>query len=332
MAETLTEDHDGSYRLLFSHRRMIGDLLRGFVPEEWIEQVDLRALEKCGEVTISERLERREEDLVWRAHWRDDRLPVYLHIEFQSSNDPFMAVRNLSYLGLRYEELARKREISPAGHLPIVIPLVLYNGKPGWSAAREISELIEAVRSGAHRYVPQLRYLLVDVHREPVPDAEPDNLVALLFTLERSRSHEEIDRGVARLAEALRGPDNLELRRAFTAFLRYSLLPARFPGARIPAIQDLEEVRPMLRETVHEWTQQWLEEGRQAGRQEGRREGRQEGRQEGEAELLREQLEYKFGPLSGSDLLRIRQADRPVLHTWAKRLLTAQALGEVFKD
>jgi len=75
---------------------------------------------------------------------------------------------------------------------------------------------------------------------------------------------------VVRLAEVLRGPDDLELRRAFTAFLRRSLLPARFPGARIPAIQDLEEARPMLRETVPEWTQQWLEERRQQGRQEGR--------------------------------------------------------------
>ena len=126
-------------------------------------------------------------------------------------------------------------------------------------------------------------YLFVDVHRELAPDADPDNLVALLFALERSRSHEEIDRGIARLAEILRGPEGLELRRAFTAFLRYSLLPARFPGARIPAIQDLEEVRPMLRETVQEWTQQWLEEGFQQGRQQGLQEGRQEGRQEGEA-------------------------------------------------
>jgi len=92
----------------------------------------------------------------------------------------------------------------------------------------------------------------------------------------------------------------------------------------------------MLRETVQEWTKQWLEEGRQEGRQEGRREGRQEGRQEGrregEAELLREQLEHKFGPLSEGDRLRVRQADRTALHAWAKRLLTARALGEVFGD
>jgi hypothetical protein len=314
------EDHDSSYRLLFSHQEMIGDLLRGFVREDWIGQLDLRSLEKCGEVQISDRLERREDDLIWRTSWQEDGAPIYLLVEFQSTVDPFMAVRNLTYIGLRYEALIRQKVLSSAGLLPIVISLVIYNGRRGWSGAREISQLIESLPAGPHRYVPQLRYLLVDGQREPLPEADPDNLVGLLFALERSRSHEEIDRGVARLAEVLRGPDSVELRRAFTTFLRYSLLPARFPGARIPAIQDLEEVRPMLRETVQEWTQQWLEEGRQ------------QGRQEGEARLLKRQLEQKFGPLSAADQARVQQADAEELLAWGERLLTARTLPEVFGE
>jgi hypothetical protein len=325
---TGAEDHDGSYRLLFSHPQMIGDLLRGFVREGWSARLDLQSLERCGEVQIGDRLERREDDLIWRACWREDRTPVYLLIEFQSSVDPFMAVRNMTYVGLRYEALIRQKDLSSAGLLPIVISLVLYNGRRGWSGAREISELIEIVPDGPRRYVPQLRYLLVDVHRESPLEEEPDNLAGLLFALERSRSHEEIDRGVARLAEALGGQDSLELRRSFTAFLRHSLLPARFPGARIPAIQDLEEVRPMLRETVQEWTQQWLEEGRQQGRQEGR----QEGRRQGEAQLLTRQLERRFGPLTEADQARIQRADAEELLTWGERLLTARALPEVFGE
>ena len=141
---------------------------------------------------------------------------------------------------------------------------------------------------------------------------------------------------MARLAEVLRGPDSLELRRAFTTFLRHSLLPARFPGASIPAIQDLEEVRPMLRETVQEWTQQWLEEGRQQGRQEGRQEGRLEGRQaglrEGEAQLLTLMIERRFGPLTADDRTRIQQAGAEELLEWGERLLGARTLAEVFGD
>jgi hypothetical protein len=102
--------------------------------------------------------------------------------------------------------------------------------------------------------------------------------------------------------------------------LRHYLLPARFAGARIPAIRDLEEVRPMLRETVKEWTQQWLEEGRQ------------QGRQEGEADLLQEQLEHKFGSLDDGHRIRIRQADQAQLLAWGKRLLTAPTLAEVFGE
>jgi len=312
--ESRSEDHDGSYRLLFSHPQMIEDLLSGFVREDWIAQLDLRSLEKCGEVQISDRLERREDDLIWRTGWHEDEAPIYLLIEFQSSVDPYMAVRNLTYIGLRYEDLIRQKELSPAGLLPIVVPLVFYNGRRRWSGAREISDLIERVPAGPRRYAPQLRYLFVDGQREPLPEEEPDNLVGLLFALERSRSHEEIDRGVARLAEVLRGPDSLELRRAFTTFLRHSLLPARFPGASIPAIQDLEEVRPMLRETVQEWTQQWLEEGRQ----------------QGEARLLRRMVEQKFGPLTEADQARIQQADAEELLAWGERLLTARTLSEVF--
>src|SRR4051794_40761843 len=110
-SEIQSEDHDGSYRLLFSHPQMIGDLLRGFVHEDWIADLDFHSFEKCGEVQIGSRLERREDDLIWRTRWQEGEAPVYLLVEFQSSVDPFMAVRNLTYVGLRYEELIRQKEL-----------------------------------------------------------------------------------------------------------------------------------------------------------------------------------------------------------------------------
>jgi hypothetical protein len=210
--------------------------------------------------------------------------------------------------------------VTGAGRLPMLISLVLYNGVRGWSGAREISDLIAIAPGGPLRCVPKLWFLLVDAQRERLPESEPDNLAGLLFALERSRSPAEIDRGVSRLAEVLRGPESLELRRAFTAFLRHSLLPARFPGARIPAIQDLEEVRPMLRETVQGWTQQWLEEGRQ------------EGRQQGEALLLTRQLQQRFGPLTEADQARIQNAGADEILEWGDRLLDARTLSEVFGE
>jgi hypothetical protein len=33
-------EHDASYKLLFSHARMVEDLLRGFVHEAWVRDVN----------------------------------------------------------------------------------------------------------------------------------------------------------------------------------------------------------------------------------------------------------------------------------------------------
>ena len=58
----MPEKHDGSYRLLFSHPRMVEDLLRGFLPLARPPGT----LERRSEVYLSDQLERREPDLVWR--------------------------------------------------------------------------------------------------------------------------------------------------------------------------------------------------------------------------------------------------------------------------
>jgi hypothetical protein len=41
-------NHDHSYKLLFSHAEMVADLLRGFVREDWVKQLDFSTLEKVS--------------------------------------------------------------------------------------------------------------------------------------------------------------------------------------------------------------------------------------------------------------------------------------------
>ncbi|MDR1946546.1 MAG: Rpn family recombination-promoting nuclease/putative transposase [Desulfovibrio sp.] len=38
--------HDGSYKYLFSHADMVESLIRDFVPEEWVRDLDFSTLEK----------------------------------------------------------------------------------------------------------------------------------------------------------------------------------------------------------------------------------------------------------------------------------------------
>ena len=99
--------HDSGYTLLYSHAAMVRDLLRGFVPGAWVQVLDLAILERCSESYVSDDLRDRADDLVWRLRWGSDWLYVYLLLEFQSTVDPWMAVRIQTYLGLLYQDLIR---------------------------------------------------------------------------------------------------------------------------------------------------------------------------------------------------------------------------------
>jgi predicted transposase YdaD len=126
-------EHDGGYRLLFSHPEMVADLLRAFIPEDWVRDIDLSTLEQAPGDYVTPGLSSRESDIVWRVRWGEDNLLyVYLLFEFQSTVDPWMALRMTVYVGLLYQELLKRREIPRSGKLPPVLPLVLYNGNLLW--------------------------------------------------------------------------------------------------------------------------------------------------------------------------------------------------------
>jgi predicted transposase YdaD len=88
--------HDPSYKLLFSHSQMAADLIRGFVNEDWVADLDFATLERVREKSVSADLRTREDDMIWRLRLGERWLYVYLLLEFQSRVDRLMAVRLLT--------------------------------------------------------------------------------------------------------------------------------------------------------------------------------------------------------------------------------------------
>jgi putative YhgA-like transposase len=317
--------HDLSYRLFFSHARMVCDLLREMMGEAWVELIDFSSAERVNASFVSEKRRNRESDVIWKFRRRDGGEAVYVYVllEFQSRPDRYMPVRLMTYTGLFYEHLIAEGRLGPSGQLPQVIPIVVYNGLGPWGTPLDLAELIERFDTSTEAYLPRLRYKLI---HEAAYDAEDlggkQSPVADLFRLERSRSWEEVKAGVAQL-QAHVGPEEPELRRAFAGWLTEVILPRL--GATSSAIPDrltLEDLEPMLAERIDSWN----EKLRKESRQEGQREGRQEGRQEA---LLR-LLEKRFGLVSEAVRERIAGADADLLLEWIDRFPTAESLADIF--
>ncbi len=181
--ERLLGQHDLSYRSLFSHPRLVEELVRGFVNEPWVDKLDFTTLKRVNASFVSPELKSREGDLLWKLRQRDGPpIFVYILIEHQSRVDRFMAVRLMVYIALLYQYLVKESELTPDGKLPLVIPLVLYNGEVQWWAPQELSELIEHVDEAAQAYVPRLRYRVIDEGRYPLKDlARQKSVAAQLF-------------------------------------------------------------------------------------------------------------------------------------------------------
>ena len=254
---------DPNYKRLFSFPRMVEDLLRGFLPGDWLDELDFSTLQKLPTEYVSDELLKRHGDCVWRVCRRGEWLYLLVLLEFQSTAEPRMALRILTYTSLLYQELVRNDALDAGGRLPPVLPVVLYNGEARWKAAVEVGELIAPVGPELAPYQPSQRYVVVDERHVGAEDLPGRNLMRGVLGLEQSRTPEDLLRVAGRLVEWLRDSDDDELKRAFTDWVRR--LAGHFtPGDAQPAaVRTLEGVRMTLEERVAEWPKQWRQEGRE---------------------------------------------------------------------
>jgi hypothetical protein len=325
--------HDANYHLIFSDPRMVAQLLCDFVDEPWSGDLNLDAMERVNGKFHAATGERREGDIVWRIPLRSGGdAYLLLLLEFQSSADPWMALRVLVYAGLLWQHIVKERRLPPDGRLPPVFPLVLYNGEPRWTAPRDLSALIGLpANSPLWQWQPGMRYHVLD--EGAYPDAElrrRETLAALLFRLENVR--QPADGSV--VAYALAGwfrqhPDFETLAGPFAAIAARLVVLEKDARPDGRGVAGLLEIGTMLENRAAEWMRQWKEEGLNAGRLEGRLEGRRAGERDGAAVVLIAQLERRFGSVPDAVKQRIVTAEIADLREWSLRIFDATSIGDI---
>jgi len=315
----MKKDHDHAYKLLFSEPEIIIDLLRGFVHEDWVNELDFNTLEKVSGSYVTDDLRSREDDVIWRVKYQQSWIYVYLLIEFQSTIDKYMAVRLMTYIGLLYQDLIKTRQLLPDKRLPPIFPVVLYNGQKRWNAATELKDLIVSLPGGLEHYLPSLKYLILDEGSYNPDQLSPlKNLVAAIFRLENSNSREDVFEVISNLIEWLSTPEQTQLRRSFSLWINRVLRPLDEPGQHTPEINDLVEIKTMLADRIPQWIK------------EGELRGETRGEARGEATTLLKLLELKFDCLPDWVGQRVNSANKEQLDRWVNQVLTVRSLDEMF--
>ncbi|OUO53639.1 hypothetical protein B5F76_05130 [Desulfovibrio sp. An276] len=287
---------------------MVESLLRDFVPERFVDDLDFSTLELCSGDYVADNLSQRHNDIVWRIHWKEQKwLYLVLLLEFQSKQDPWMPLRMLSYTSLLLLKLVETKKILPHHPLPDVFPIVLYNGGVAWKVPLDVASLYTApMSSRLQLYRPQHRYFLLD-EKAVSPQTLQERgkgLAGILIRVEQAQGMEDVREAFRDMMQLLKGEESQSLQIAFIEWLQYvgqNIGIAEY----IPKATNLQEFDAMLEENLlkwkarqeaawkKEWSEEWSEEWKEKYLSEGRQEGRLEGRQE----MLLDALEDRFGSL-----------------------------------
>jgi len=323
--------HDALFKYIFSDPKHAASLLESVVPEVLLRKLDLATMKLVpGSFVDMQGLERRT-DLLFSVRLKGRRELMYVLLEHQSTVDRQVVFRVQAYMVRIWEK--HVKDGTGASHLPVVLPVVIFNGKAPWSPppeAHHMFRLSENERVAFGDHLPRLSVVLDDLAA-----LTPKELQRRGGTVEKRIAETLLARGRgARRLKDIR-PDLKELFSrlggrpgsvyTFLAFVTYVRKVAELEDAEMGAIAH--QLGPEAEEAFMTTAEKLRREGRAKGRSEGRAKGRAEGR----AETLQRLLALRFGPLSEEVVARVRQGDLQALDRWTDAVLTAPTLEEALR-
>jgi len=317
--------HDGLFRAVFQDPEVAGSLLRATLPAELVRRIDWSSLTTLEGALVDPVLAASQADLVFRGELDGSEARLVLLLEHFSRGDPLVPYRLLRYVVRIWE-----REKPVKGKLPLIVPVVLSQGRGRWRSRRRLTECIEGpaeLIAALGPLVPELGFSLRDLAAlkpdqirkdtdEPLASLTQQVLRAVRLRPTSEGIGEALIGAKEEVRRLLRGPRREKLEQV----LRYTLMagPIREEELR-KYVEQLGPEAEALMKTGADWL-----------REEGEARGRAEGEARGRAESVLRQFRLKFGPPTEADEAKLRNATVPELERYTDRILTANSPDELF--
>jgi hypothetical protein len=243
----MAKNYDSQYKELFRNTTFVAELLKSFVSEKFVQELDFSTIEREPLDFLTRRLGKRESDMVYKINFQGDPIYIYILVEFQSSVYKFMALRILEYIVQFYRDLLK---IYKLDSLPRVFPILIYNGDAQWTAPIRFKDLLSQHGGIPEKYLPDFSYYKIAVNEIPKRAlVKIRNALSAVFLVENSRPGE--------LAENMKSLVNLlktETPEVIQVFADWFLGSQDFTIAKehVKTFNDLMEVTTMWATAVKE--------------------------------------------------------------------------------
>ena len=315
------KEYDAQYKVLASNRWIVQQLVEAFLDASVTDIMDLESLQMFPTESISKnakskKFKVRRNDVMWKIELKNGSLAyVLLMVEAQSRVDSAMVFRVTEYVlnWCLYLMATEGLEV-----LPLIVPMVIYNGDKTWNAATRLRDMIDAPKAFRKMgVVMDGGYILIDEKRLYESGQLPSgNIFEPLITALHTSSVYEFFDSVKTTGQMLKESDvNQEFIEHVNSFI-----------LDLKELEDDSELAQIIQQrgmqdmttTIADFEQQLMERierGKQEGRQEGKQEGMQKGKLESMLEFARrmlgdgepEQKVRRYTELSSEEIRRIKR-------------------------
>jgi hypothetical protein len=320
--------HDGFFKEVFSDPALAAEELRAVLPPALAASIDWPALRPAPASFVDAVFRQRAGDLVFQGRFRGGgALLVWFLLEHQSTEDWWMLARIIDMESKMWRSW---RKLHPgASRLPVIVPVVVYNGHRPWQAPTDMHALYDVpdeLGAALGTNALSCSFVLDDlgaIEDETLRSRRMDAYARLcLFVMARAAAEDFLDRLAAWRTElllVLAAPD----RERAEVLLRYTFRAHRHADPdtvrhRIGAVVGPEQEDIML-SVADQLIQQGFDKGIEKGLEKGQR------------TLLLRLLGKRFGAVPAHVADRVAAAPPADLERWFDRAIDASSLDDIFE-
>jgi len=277
---------------------------------------------------VDEDLKESHSDMLYKTKINGKDGYIYILFEHKSYNDPRVLLQLLKYILRIWEEKYNTK----TNKLPIIIPLVIYNGENKWNIETKLINLIEGIEELPEimkQYIPTYQYEIYDFSpEEKLGIVGLANLKAILQTtrVARVKTGEKFDEELRRAFEFLIG---IKDKKTFNELFESCMLYLMYTRDDI----NIEKVKEVAKKVMDERGELIMTIAEKL-KNEGMEKGIEKGKLEGEKDFAIRILSKRFGNQLTEEIKeKIRKANEKSIDYIGDNLLeiTIEELKELLK-
>lgn len=281
----LTIKHDEFVKKCLTDIGVAQEFLEKYLDPKIKDKCDFSRLSIVAGSYIEDDLKAHTSDIVYKLDLKENAGCAYVYalIEHQSRPDKLMQFRILRY---QIAIIQRHMEEYPKDKLPLVVPIVFYNGKTTpYPYSTELADLF--ADKELFNGIGLGNFKLADLTLTEDDEILQHNKLALLEILVKHIYDRDFNAVIDYIVQAFRIAESQHINQALINGAIYYLLSGRERDELNPLIQKLKQNMPEYGETFMTYAEELRQEGMQKGMQLGEQKGKQEAQQEIAKKLLK---------------------------------------------